>query len=137
MKHRFALFASALAALAIIVATIPTTTLAQQGGGITRTLLLKRDLSVEGREAVMGTAELAPGASAGKHIHHGEEVGYVLEGNLTLEIDGEAPLTLKPGDTYSIPAARPHDAKNAGGGSTKVLAVYIVEKGKPLAEPVK
>lgn len=110
--------------------------LAQQSG-IKRTLLLKQDLSAEGREVVMGTAEIAAGGAAGKHYHHGEEVGYVLEGETILEIEGQPPLVLKPGQSYSIPAGKAHDAKAAGEGSTKVLAVYIVEKGKPLAVPVK
>jgi quercetin dioxygenase-like cupin family protein len=92
---------------------------------------------VEGREVVMATAEIPAGGAAGKHYHHGEEVGYVLEGNGVLEIEGQPPLALKPGQSYSIPAGKVHDAKAAGEGSTKVLAVYIVEKGKPLAEPVK
>ena len=108
-----------------------------QQAGIKRTLLLKQDLSVEGREVVMGTAELAPGASAGKHTHPGEEVGYVLEGNSVLEVDGKPPLHLKPGDTYAIAAGVPHDAKNEGSANAKLMAVWIVEKGKPLATPVK
>lgn len=110
--------------------------LAQQSG-IKRTLLLKQDLSAEGREVVMATAEIAAGGAAGKHYHHGEEVGYVLEGETILEIDGQPPLTLKPGQSYSIPAGKAHDAKASASAPAKVLAVYIVEKGKPLAEAVK
>lgn len=110
--------------------------LAQQSG-IKRTLLLKQDISAEGREVIMGTAEIAAGGAAGKHYHHGEEVGYVLEGETVLEIEGQPTLTLKPGQSYSIPAGKVHDAKASAGGPAKVLAVYIVEKGKPLAEPVK
>ena len=30
-----------------------------------------------------------------------------------------------------------HDGKNIGTGVAKVLATYIVEKGKPVATPVK
>ena len=38
---------------------------AQQAGGITRVMLLRTDLQgVEGREAVLGTAEVAPGMAA-------------------------------------------------------------------------
>jgi hypothetical protein len=33
-----------------------------------------------------------------------------------------------------IPAGTPHDAK-AGSGAAKVIAVYAVEKGEPLAAP--
>ena len=34
-----------------------------------------------------------------------------------------------------IPAGRIHDAKTVGDQPTKVLATYVVEKGKPLASP--
>jgi hypothetical protein len=40
----------------------------------------------------------------------------------------------KPGQSWMIPAGTPHDAK-AGSGAAKVIAVYAVEKGKPLAAP--
>ena len=36
--------------------------------------------------------------------------------------------------SYFIPAGKIHDAR-AQGGAVKVLATYVVEKGKPLATP--
>jgi quercetin dioxygenase-like cupin family protein len=107
-----------------------------QTPGIKRTLLQKGDVPVEGaREVVLGVAEIAAGGAAGRHSHNGPETGYVLEGSTLLEIDGEAPRTLKAGDSYFIPAGRVHDAKAHAGGPAKVLATYVVEKGKPLSIP--
>ena len=63
--------------------------------------------------------------------------GYVPEGSLLLQIEGEAPRTLKAGDSFFVPAGKPHDGKNVGSGAAKVLATYIVETGKPVASPVK
>jgi quercetin dioxygenase-like cupin family protein len=109
-----------------------------QSEGIKRTLLVKTDLAgIEGREATMGLAEVAPGVAAGRHYHHGDELGYVLEGTAVLEVEGQAPLILKGGDIYHIEANRVHDAKNTGTTPVKVLAIYIVEKGQPLATPVQ
>jgi hypothetical protein len=34
-----------------------------------------------------------------------------------------------------IPAGQIHNATNTGTGVAKILATYIVEKGKPLATP--
>jgi len=65
------------------------------------------------------------------------ELGYVAEGEAELLVEGEAPRKMKAGDSYLIPAKKPHDARNAGSGTVKVVATYVVEKGKPLAEPVK
>ena len=110
---------------------------AQQQPAFKRTPLQKQDLSVKGREAVQVLAEFAPGAAAGKHTHPGEELGYVLEGTLLLEIQGKPPVTLKAGDSFFVPAGVVHDGKNTGKGPAKVLATYGVEKGKPIATPVK
>ena len=102
-----------------------------------RTMLQKNDLSTKGREAVQVLAEFAPGAAAGKHTHPGEEMGYVMEGTLVLEVEGKKPLTLKAGDVFFVPAGVVHDGKNVGSGPAKVLATYVIEKGKPVATPVK
>ena len=87
-----------------------------------------------GREVVMALAELPPGAAAGRHTHPGEEISYVLEGTTTLMIDGQPPRVINPGESFVVPAGVIHDAK-AGEKGGKVLATYIVEKGKPLATP--
>ena len=108
----------------------------QQAGGIKRTMLQKGDLiDIPGREVIMGTAEIPPGGSAGRHTHFGTEVGYVLEGTAVFEVEGYPPRELKPGDSYFVEPGKVHDAKVTSSGPAKVLAIYIVEKGKPLATP--
>jgi len=107
-----------------------------QQPGIKRTILLRTDEpGSTTHEAVMGIAEIAPGAMAGKHRHPGIEIGYVLEGSVTLEHEGEAPRVLKAGDSFNN-GAGVHNAKNTGTTPVRILAVYLVEKGKPMAEPV-
>ena len=110
--------------------------LAQQPG-FSRTLLQKGDLSAPGREAVQVRAEFDPGVAAGRHTHPGEELGYILEGTLVVEMEGKTPLTLNAGDYFFVPAGVVHDGKNVGSGKAKVLATYVVEKGKPIATPAK
>ena len=113
-----------------------TTTLYAQQQGIKRTPLQKVVLTdVSGKEAVMGIAEIPPGVAAGRHTHPGFEIGYVLDGVGVLEIEGEQPVTIKAGDSYAIPAGKAHDAKSVGTVPARVLAVYIVDTGKPLASP--
>jgi quercetin dioxygenase-like cupin family protein len=112
------------------------TVLEAQPTGIKRTLLMKKELAgIEGREVYLGTAEIAPGASAGRHFHDGHEIGYVLEGTAHFEVEGQAPVELKPGDHYHVEAGKRHDARNTGTGPAKVLAIYLIEKGKPLVVP--
>jgi quercetin dioxygenase-like cupin family protein len=108
-----------------------------QASGFQRTVLQRGDLSTAGHEAVMARAEFAPGAAVGRHTHPGEEVGYVLEGTISVEVQGKPASTLKAGDAFLIPAGTVHDARNVGTGPAKVVATYIVEKGKPLATPAQ
>jgi len=88
-------------------------------------------------EAVMAVAELPSGASAGRHVHHGIEIGYVLDGAIVVDHQGRAGVTRKAGEFFQIDAGAVHDARNMGSAPAKILAIYIVEKGKPLAEPAK
>ncbi len=107
-----------------------------QPGGIKRTILLRADdPGSAAYEAVMGIAEIPPGASSGKHRHHGIEVAYVLDGSVLLEREGQTSVTLKAGEAFKNEGGV-HNAKNPGTTPVKILAVYLVEKGKPLAEPV-
>jgi quercetin dioxygenase-like cupin family protein len=110
--------------------------LSAQPTGFKRTVLQQADLSVPGREAVTAIAEIPPGVSAGRHTHPGEEVGYVLDGTVVVEQDGKPPVTLNAGKTFLIPAGTVHNATNPGSTPVRILATYIVEKGKPLATPV-
>jgi len=107
-----------------------------QPGAIKRTILLRADDPANASyEAVMGIAEIPGGASAGKHRHHGIEVGYVLNGSVVLEREGQPAVRLKAGEAFKNEAGV-HNAKNPGTTPVRILAVYLVEKGKPLAEPV-
>jgi quercetin dioxygenase-like cupin family protein len=108
-----------------------------QTGPIRRTVIQKADVSVPGREAVVAKVELDAGAAAGRHSHPGDEISYVLEGEGELRIEGEDPRRVKAGESFVIPAGAVHDAVNVGSGTLKLVGVYVVEKGKPLATPAK
>ena len=106
-----------------------------QQAGFKRTVLQQGNLSVPGREVVTAVAEFQPGATVGRHTHPGEEAGYVLEGSIVLEQEGKPTVTLGAGKTFLIPAGTVHNATNSTAAQARVLATYIVERGKPLATP--
>jgi quercetin dioxygenase-like cupin family protein len=108
-----------------------------QLAGTKRIDLQRYDLSAPGREVVQARVEIAPGVTAARHSHHGEEIIYVLEGVLEYQIDGRPPVTLKPGDVFFVPAGAIHSAKNVGSGTGAELATYVVDKGKPLVVPAE
>ncbi|WP_338848624.1 cupin domain-containing protein [Massilia sp. W12] len=104
---------------------------------IERQILSRQMASGAGaREIVTASVSVAPGVRAGWHVHPGEEISQINEGEATLHIAGQPPRKLKAGDSFVIPAGVAHDAQNHGAGPLKVFAVYLVEPGKPLASPV-
>jgi quercetin dioxygenase-like cupin family protein len=121
--------------IVIAAATAAALIALAQAPGVKRTLLQRIDVPDSNRETVMGIAEIPAGGVAGRHTHPGVEVTYVLEGSASLEIEGEMPRLVKAGESFSIPAGKVHDAKVVGDVPLKVLAIYVVEKGKPLASP--
>ena len=103
--------------------------------GVTRKIFDRMDVPA-GYEAVIGSAEMPPGAALGRHTHHGVEFGYVVEGEVEFTVEGEKPYRLKAGGFYKIDAGKIHDAHSIG-GSAKAVATWVIEKGQPLAEPAK
>lgn len=104
-----------------IAALIATTGLALHVGqaqqvGARRIDLQRHDLSVTGREVVQTIVELAPGTTAPRHTHPGEEIIYVLEGTWEYTVEGKPPVTLKTGDVLFNPSGAIHSARNVGTG---------------------
>ncbi len=94
-----------------------------------RTELVK----AKGLEAFLVLRELPPGGESGKHTQAGNEIVYILEGSVILEVQGKAPVTLKAGEAFHTVAGQVHNVKNANAGSPgKALAFYIAKKGTPL-----
>jgi quercetin dioxygenase-like cupin family protein len=126
----------AVAALIATSGLALNVTQAQQVGG-RRIDLQRHDLSVAGHEVVQTIVELAPGTTAPRHTHPGEEIVYVLEGTWEYTVEGKPPVILKSGGVLFIPAGAIHSARNVGPGRAAELATYIVEKGKPLIRVVE
>jgi quercetin dioxygenase-like cupin family protein len=128
----FAVFATVAMSVAAIAQQLPAAT--QQTANIKRTPLQKFDVPGSSYETVIGIAEIAPNVNIGRHTHPGPESGYMLEGEMVLFIDGQPEKTVKVGESYQVPSGAVHDARSGPQG-TKVIATYVVEKGKPLASP--
>jgi quercetin dioxygenase-like cupin family protein len=108
----------------------------QQTATIKRTPLQKFDVPGTNYETVIGIAEIVPNVNIGRHTHPGPESGYMLEGEMVLLIDGHPEKTVRTGESYQVPSGAIHDARSGPQG-TKVIATYVVEKGKPLASPAQ
>ena len=58
----------------------------------------------------------------------------MLEGSVSVKYEDGTTKTFKPGDAMQNHGI--HNATNPGKVPVKILGVYIVEKGKPMAELV-
>lgn len=103
--------------------------------GIERKTLLQQDLTIPGYETRLVEATVAAGAREGRHSHAGTLVIYVLEGEFTFEQDGLPTKILKAGDSVFVAPGQVHEGINKGGVPVKLVATFIVEKGKPITTP--
>ena len=105
--------------------------------GPTRTVLLQHDTTMPGYENVLVRVELPVGGREGRHTHPGLALVHVLAGALTLEHEGRPTVTYQAGESFSIEAGKAHEGLNKGTIPITAIASFVVEKGKPLATPVK
>jgi quercetin dioxygenase-like cupin family protein len=129
MKHYVTILTGALALFSATSNAQSTST-----PTLHRTDLQQHDLSMQGYQAIQVRVDFDPKAAAPKHRHSGEEIIYVLEGELEYTVEGRQPVTLKAGDVLFVPAETYHTATNVGPGTARELATYVVRKGKPLVE---
>src|SRR5262245_13898541 len=88
----------------------------QQVPGLDRTDLQQHDLSAPGWETVQNRVRISDDAPPIKHWHPGEEIIYVIAGELEYEIEGESPRRVKAGEALMVPAEAVHSVKNVGDG---------------------
>jgi quercetin dioxygenase-like cupin family protein len=102
-------------------------------------LLMKNEVvsSVPSKEAYMIDIDWGVGSSTGRHIHPGDEYAEIVEGELQLNIEGQPAKIVKAGETYHNLAGIVHETKNVSGKPARSIAVLIIDKGKPITEPVK
>lgn len=108
-----------------------------QQTGFKRTELQRHGLSTPGLEVVQVRVDIEPGVEYPRHTHPGEEIIYVLEGELEYQVEGGARVILKAGDPFFISYGKIHTVRNTGSVKGVELATYIVEKGKPLVSVLK
>ena len=70
-----------------------------------------------------------------RHTHTGVELSYVVEGELTVTIEGRPDFVVKAGSAFSVSPGVVHSARNTASTPTKVIAAFVIEKGKPVALP--
>jgi len=100
------------------------------------TVLQRTNLAnAPGFDAILVLREIPPGGASGKHTQAGNEVVYILEGSVTLEVDGKPAQTLKAGEAFTTAKGDVHNVKNASTTApAKALAFYIAKKGAKMED---
>jgi quercetin dioxygenase-like cupin family protein len=133
-----------LAGGAAVLPAISRLSLAQTAPATPKlTQLLKADLQGQGqsvRETVVNLLEMGPAVAAPWHMHPGaQEIIYVLDGSLVVEVEGRGTSELKTGEIILIPAEVPHLARNDSGNATaRALVTHSrADKDKPFLVVLK
>ena len=105
-----------------------------QPAPITRTILQRADVPGTNLEFIYATVEIAAGFKAGRHHHPGVVMGQVVEGDFWLHVAGRPEQILRAGESVTLPDRAMHN-EGAMDKPVKLNAVYVVEKGQPLASP--
>lgn len=95
--------------------------------------LKRADLSgAPAMEVITSISQYQVGEVIPRHLHHGIETGYVLQGS-TIQMPGQAPTRLETGSPIMNLRDVPHAGfKVIGPESLKLLTVHVVDKDKPL-----
>ncbi|MDX2158482.1 MAG: cupin domain-containing protein [Hyphomicrobiaceae bacterium] len=103
---------------------------------VKRTILQRFDVAGTNLETIVAVVEIGASVKAGRHSHPGEVVGYVMDGEFVLALDGQGEQTFKAGASLRVPSGAVHD-EGTRDKPARLIATYVIEKGKPLASPVK
>ena len=138
--RRIVLLLVAVVALAGVIAYMgPASGQAGKGtrddlaGKLARREVQRSPLSIPGREMVQVETLIPVGVESGWHIHPGEEVGYIIAGQVEMRVQGRATVVLNPGDGFLIPPRTPHNARDLGPETGRMLSTYSVETGQSIA----
>ena len=106
------------------------------------TQLLRADLKRQRetvQETVVNLLEISPGISAPWHMHPGaQEILFVLDGNLVVEIEGNESMEVAAGAIALIPAETAHLVRNDTQIGARALVTHSrSDKEKPFAVVLK
>jgi quercetin dioxygenase-like cupin family protein len=104
------------------------------------TPLATKDLAgAADKEVLMLSVEYGPGASESAHRHNAQAFVYMLEGSVVMQLEGQEPVTLRPGDTFY---EGPDDLHLLGRNTSsteraRFVVVLIKQKGAPPVLPAR
>ena len=103
---------------------------------VKRTILQRMDVPGTNLELIYANVEIAAGTKAGRHLHPGIVMAQVVEGEFWIHFDGQPERILRAGESLTVPDRAIHNEGTLD-KAVRLTAVYVLEKGRPLASPAK
>lgn len=91
--------------------------------------------SADGLEVIVSHVALPPSVTLPKHWHPGEEIAYILQGSVTLMLEGENEREFSAGEVGIVPLKKVHTARSGDKGAT-IIVFRVHEQGQPGRIPV-
>jgi len=143
MSYHLVRWALRAAAVGVIAGNGPLTAGAGGAAPAARDTAVKELLATEldgvsGKEIRLLAVEYLPGGASLPHRHDAQVLVYVLDGRVRMQVDGAAPVTLGPGETfYEGPGDIHRVSANASSTLPARILVFIVkDKGTPISSAV-
>ncbi len=138
MKRSVLFLAFLISAVTISVSFVSVDANAQvQIPGVKNKIILRSTVSGDDtKEVLISSAELAPGVTLPRHTHPGDDYTVVLQGTLELNVEGREPKPVSAGEAFHVPAGLVHYTRVMGDAPVHILAIWLIEKGKPAMQPV-
>lgn len=88
----------------------------------------------DGMKVITALSEYQPGDTLRRHLHHGVEAAYVVQG-ASIQAPGKAPIALPEGSSLMNLRDVPHGGFTVvGDQALKIFTVHIIDSGKPVYE---
>jgi quercetin dioxygenase-like cupin family protein len=106
--------------------------------GVVRELMVRDLAGVDGKEVRMLTVEYVAAGASLPHRHHAQVFVYVLDGAVRMQIEGSAPVTLGPGETFYEGPDDIHtvSANASQTRAARILVFVVKDKALPVSTPV-
>lgn len=139
IRNRFCFMSFALIVLAIVLVnfvSVDANAQVQIPGVKMETLLRTTLFGDDTKETLISSGEFAPGVTLPRHTHPGDDYAVVLQGTLELIVEGREPRRISAGEAFHVPSGLVHYTRVLGDTPVRIIAIWVVEKGKPAMQPV-
>jgi quercetin dioxygenase-like cupin family protein len=105
---------------------------------IVQPLMDKELEGIPGKELLMLTVEYLPGGASLPHRHDAQVCVYVLQGELTMQVEGGPPVTLRRGQIFYESRTDVHvvSANASKTAPAKILVFMVKDKNAPVSRDV-